>query len=111
MWKKAGIVATAIAAGLLAVSPLAYAGAGSEHPAGKATVEQVIDPGPDGPQEGLVNINDLNVLNGVNLCPEVVAAVGIGNVLGILGIGNAPATATGAPVTCSTTATSGGGQG
>jgi hypothetical protein len=104
VWKKAGIVGAVVAAGLLAVSPLAYAGTPAERSAGLVP-QQVIDPGPDGPQEGLINLGDLNVLNGVNVCPDVAAAVGVGNLLGILGIGTAPATATSGPVTCENSAT------
>lgn len=100
MFKRAGIVVAASFAAMLAVSPLAHA---APSPEGGSDAEQVIS-GDDAPQEGLLNLGDVNLLNGVNICPDVTAAVGLGNVLGILGIGSAPVSTADAPITCSTKA-------
>jgi hypothetical protein len=111
--KKAGIVVAAIGASLIAISPLAYAGGGDEWQVDGADPEQVVDTGAD-TQEGLVNIGDINILNGVNVCPDVTAALGIGNVLGLLGTGSADPSATGGQITCENEATAdpgAGGQG
>ncbi len=101
MWKKAGIVVSARLAAVLALAPLAHAspeGKGKGHDA-----EQVIT-GDDAPQDGLINVGDLNLLNGVNICPDVTAVVGIGNLLGILGSGSSDPNVADAPITCETTA-------
>jgi hypothetical protein len=101
VWKKAGIVASASLAAVLALAPVAQAS-----PVGKDkgdAAEQVIT-GDDAPQDGLVNVGDLNLLNGVNICPDVTAVVGIGNLLGILGAGSADPDVADAPITCETTA-------
>lgn len=97
MWKKAGIVVTASLAAVLALAPLAHA---SPSPEGG---EQVIT-GDDAPQDGLINVGDLNLLNGVNICPDVTAVVGIGNLLGILGSGSSDPDVADAPISCETTA-------
>jgi hypothetical protein len=103
--KKAGIVVSGIVLGLFAVSPLAFA-AGSP----TRSTEQVIgDDAPVGPQTGLVNLGDVNALNGLNVCPDVTALLGLGNVLGILGSGPVAQTAADAPITCNTLTGSNGG--
>jgi hypothetical protein len=106
--KKAGIVVAASAAALLALGPLAYAGSSPDQEDRGEDSEQVVDPGDEGPQEGLINLGDVNLLNGVNVCPDVTAALGLGNVLGILGTGTGTATATDAPTNCENSATAGG---
>lgn len=75
MLKKAGIVVAAAAAGLLAVSPLAFAGEshGKDwgHGGGRATSVQTT--------EGLVNITDTNVNPALNVCDNQIPV----NVLGV----------------------------
>ena len=101
MWKKAGIVASASLAAMLALAPLAHASPAGED--GGDGAEQVIT-GDDAPQDGLINLGDVNLLNGVNICPDVTAVLGLGNVLGILGAGSSDPSAADAPITCETTA-------
>ena len=103
MWKKAGIVVAASFAATLALGPLADA---DTPPEGGDDAEQVIS-GDDAPQDGLLNLGDVNLLNGVNICPDVTALVGLGNVLGILGSGGVSQTAHDAPITCETSAKGG----
>jgi hypothetical protein len=100
VWKKAGIVVSASLAAVLALAPVANA---SESPEGDEDSEQVIT-GDDAPQDGLVNLGDLNLLNGVNVCPDVTAVLGLGNVLGILGSGSSDPNVADAPITCETSA-------
>jgi hypothetical protein len=102
VWQKAGIVVTASLAALLALAPLAHAEPSPEGDDGKDDAEQVIS-GDDAPQEGLINLGDLNLLNGVNICPDVTAVVAVGNLLGILGSGTTNVTVADAPITCETT--------
>jgi hypothetical protein len=102
VWQKAGIVVTASLAALLALAPLAHAEPSPEGDDGKDDAEQVIT-GDDAPQEGLINLGDLNLLNGVNICPDVTAVVAVGNLLGILGSGTTNVTVADAPITCETT--------
>jgi hypothetical protein len=104
VWKKAGIVVAASFAAVLALGPVAYADTPPEGGAGADDAEQVIT-GDDAPQDGLLNLGDLNLLNGVNVCPDVTAAVGLGNVLGILGAGSSDPSAADAPLSCETSAT------
>jgi hypothetical protein len=101
VWKKAGIVVSASLAAVLALAPMANASPSGKHKGDGA--EQVIT-GDDAPQKGLVNLGDLNLLNGVNICPDVTAVLGLGNVLGILGSGSSDPSAADAPITCETTA-------
>lgn len=101
MWKKAGIVASASLAAMLALAPIAYASPTGEDRGDDA--EQVIT-GDDAPQDGLLNLGDVNLLNGVNICPDVTAVLGLGNVLGILGAGSSDPSAADAPITCETSA-------
>lgn len=84
MVKKLAVVMAAIAATLVALSPLASAtptGDGEDGP----TIGDQNSPG--APKTGLINLDDVNALNGINVCPDVTAT--LGNVLGILGSGNA----------------------
>jgi hypothetical protein len=78
--KKAGIVVAAAAAGLLAVSPLAFAGDGDDDHGhgGKTNVEDVngIDDSSNG---GLLNLGGNNVDVPVNACDNQVPV----NVLGV----------------------------
>ncbi|OZM79262.1 hypothetical protein [Pseudonocardia sp. MH-G8] len=104
MWKKAGIVVAASFAAVLALGPVAYADTPPEGEERADDAEQVIT-GDDAPQDGLLNLGDLNLLNGVNVCPDVTAAVGLGNVLGILGSGSSDPSAGDAPLSCETKAT------
>ncbi|TWF75896.1 hypothetical protein FHX44_111781 [Pseudonocardia hierapolitana] len=103
MWKKAGIVVSASLAAVLALAPMAHAGPSPEGEDRGDDAEQVIT-GDDAPQDGLVNLGDLNLLNGVNVCPDVTAVLGLGNVLGILGSGSSDPNVADAPITCETTA-------
>jgi hypothetical protein len=76
--KKAGIVVAAAAAGLLAVSPLAFAGDGDDHHDRKTNVEDVN--GIDGSDKGgLINLGGNNVAVPVNACDNQVPV----NVLGV----------------------------
>ena len=103
MWKKAGIVVSASLAAVLALAPLAHAGPSPEGEDSGEDAEQVIT-GDDAPQDGLINLGDLNVLNGVNVCPDVTAVLGLGNLLGILGTGSSDPHVADAPITCETSA-------
>jgi hypothetical protein len=93
--KKAGIVVATAAAGLLAVSPLAFAGDhggyGWDHEDGDRQTNRVDSSGGENDQVGLVNVGDVDALNNANVCPSIPVAAGLGNVLGILGAGEAAA--------------------
>jgi len=93
--KKAGILVASTAAGLLAVSPLAFAGdkGDDHHDGGHDGDRQVnrVDNDRESNQLGLVNVGDVNALNDVNVCPAIPVAVGIGDILGALGTGSAAA--------------------
>ncbi|MBW0117475.1 hypothetical protein [Pseudonocardia abyssalis] len=99
MLKKAGILVAATAAGLLAVSPLAFAGDkggwDGDHDGNNDRQVNRVDNDRDSSQVGLVNVGDVNALNDVNVCPAIPVAAGIGNILGILGSGAADADADG----------------
>ncbi len=102
MLKKAGILVAATAAGLLAVSPLAFAGGkyddhGNGGRDGDRQVNRVDGGDRESNQLGLVNLGDVNALNDVNVCPAIPIGAGI-NVLGILG--GASGEATSGDVTC-----------
>jgi hypothetical protein len=81
--KKAGIVVAAAAAGLLAVSPLAFAGDKDDHDGhghghhGKSKVEDVNSI--DGSNSGLINVAGNNLAVPVNVCDNQVPV----NVLGV----------------------------
>jgi hypothetical protein len=81
--KKAGIVVAAAAAGLLAVSPLAFAGDKDDHDGhghghhGKSKVEDVN--AIDQSNEGLINVAGNNIAVPVNVCDNQVPI----NVLGV----------------------------
>jgi hypothetical protein len=81
--KKAGIVVAAAAAGLLAVSPLAFAGDKDDHDGhghghhGKSKVEDVNNI--DGSNSGLINVAGNNIAVPVNVCDNQVPV----NVLGV----------------------------
>ncbi|GAA5124501.1 hypothetical protein [Pseudonocardia adelaidensis] len=83
MLKKAGIVVATAAAGLLAVSPLAFAGDKDDHDGhghghhGKSKVEDVNSI--DGSNEGLINVAGNNIAVPVNVCDNQVPV----NVLGV----------------------------
>ena len=83
MLKKAGIVVAAAAAGLLAVSPLAFAGDKDDHDGhghghhGKSKVEDVNSI--DGSNSGLINVAGNNIAVPVNVCDNQVPV----NVLGV----------------------------
>jgi hypothetical protein len=89
--KKAGILVAATAAGLLAVSPLAFAGDkwdgddGRDGRGGDDRQVNRVDNDRESNQLGLVNVGDVNALNDVNVCPAIPVAAGVGNLLGILG--------------------------
>lgn len=91
MLKQAGILVAATAAGLLAVSPLAFATDGGGHDdrnrgGGDRQVNRV-DDDRSSEQVGLVNVGDVQVVDDANVCPAVPVAAGLGNVLGVLGTG------------------------
>lgn len=86
MVKKLAVVLAATAATLVALSPLATATPATDRDDGDGPVIGDQD-SPNGDKFGLVNLDDVNALNGVNVCPDVTAT--LGNVLGILGGGNA----------------------
>ena len=83
MLKKAGIVVATAAAGLLAVSPLAFAGDKDDHDGhghkhhGKSKVEDVNHI--DGSNSGLINVAGNNIAVPVNVCDNQVPV----NVLGV----------------------------
>jgi hypothetical protein len=74
--KKAGIIVATAAAGLLAVSPLAFAGDDDGHH-GKTKIEDVNSI--DGSNKGLVNVAGNNLSVPVNVCDNQVPV----NVLGV----------------------------
>ncbi|GAA3221016.1 hypothetical protein GCM10017691_05710 [Pseudonocardia petroleophila] len=79
MLKKAGIIVAAAAAGLLAVSPLAFAGDKGhdyDHDGGNHAVNSVED---DGDNNGLVNVADNEVNVPIQACNNDVPV----NVLGV----------------------------
>ncbi|GAA4536443.1 hypothetical protein [Pseudonocardia xishanensis] len=90
MLKKAGIITAGVAASLVAVSPLAFAGEGGHHGHHGQTSSPknvgVISDGGSSSANGLIAVNALNdaeVLKNVNVCGvDVDAAL---SVLGILG--------------------------
>ena len=74
MLKKAGIVVATAAAGLLAVSPLAFAGESHKdwgHGTDVSSYEQN--------SEGIVNVSDTNVNTPINICHDQVPV----NLLGV----------------------------
>lgn len=102
MLKKAGILVAATAAGLLAVSPLAFAGDKGDHgydggDDGDRQINRVEGGDRESNQLGLVNVGDVNALNDVNVCPAIPIGAGV-NVLGILG--GADGDAASGPVSC-----------
>ncbi len=105
MLKKAGILVAATAAGLLAVSPLAFAGDkghdgwGNGGNDGDRQVNR-IDSDRESEQVGLVNVGDVQVIDDANVCPAIPVAAGIGNILGILGGGTGTAANDVDDVTC-----------
>lgn len=102
MLKKAGILVAATAAGLLAVSPLAFAGDKGGYDGDDDGDRQVnrVDNDRESNQLGLVNVGDVNALNDVNVCPAIPVAAGVGNILGILGSGTGTADADSDDVNC-----------
>ncbi|MET0191137.1 MAG: hypothetical protein ABW212_19210 [Pseudonocardia sediminis] len=104
MLKKVGIVAATVTAGLLAVSPLAFAGdKGGEsggHHRGGADQVNFSDSSRNSSQNGLVNVGDVNALNNVALCPPIDANVAVG-ILGVLAPTGNAADGTGAEGSCS----------
>lgn len=84
MRRKLAVTVAAVVATLVAFSPLASA-APVQDDDGDEFIQDVGNT--RGDQFGLVNLDDVNVLNNANVCPGVNAAVG--NVLGILGQGAA----------------------
>ncbi|GAA5137602.1 hypothetical protein [Pseudonocardia adelaidensis] len=77
MLKKAGIVVATAAAGLLAVSPLAFAGDHGDHGHGHGKIEDVNSV--DGSNKGLINVAGNNLSAPVNACDNQVPV----NVLGV----------------------------
>lgn len=105
MLKKAGIMVAATAAGLLAVSPLAFAGdkgGWGHHEGGGDGDRQVnrVDSDRELRQSGLINVGDVQVIDDANICPAIPVAAGLGNILGILGTGIGSADADVDDVTC-----------
>ncbi|MEJ8278210.1 hypothetical protein [Pseudonocardia spirodelae] len=86
MRRKLAVTGAAVVATMLAFSPLASAAPAPDiDDDGDSFVQDVGNT--RGDQFGLVNLDDVNVLNNANICPGVNAA--LGNVLGILGGGAA----------------------
>lgn len=85
MRRKLAVTGAAVVATLVAFSPLASAAPATQDDDGDEFVQDVGNT--RGDQFGLVNLDDLNVLNNANVCPGVNAA--LGNVLGVLGQGAA----------------------
>ena len=86
MRRKLAVTGIAVVAALVAFSPLASAAPATDDDGdGDSFVQDVGNT--RGDQFGLVNLDDVNVLNNVDVCPGINAAVG--NVLGILGGGAA----------------------
>ncbi|MBP2365733.1 hypothetical protein [Pseudonocardia parietis] len=91
MLKKAGIVTAGVTAGLLAISPLAFAGDGGhghEHGGKDVNAKQInnIDESSSDKQSGLVNIGDVNALNNANVLSCSLNNADIAaSVLGVLG--------------------------
>ncbi|GAA1869719.1 hypothetical protein GCM10009836_57900 [Pseudonocardia ailaonensis] len=91
MLKKAGIITAGVAATLVAVSPLAFAGEkghGHHEQAGNGP-KNVAVLGDDGASSanGLVAVNALNnadVLKNVNVCPNVNVGAAVSGILGLL---------------------------
>ncbi|MEQ3549161.1 hypothetical protein WIS52_01650 [Pseudonocardia nematodicida] len=83
MRRKLAVVVAAVAATMVALSPMAVAQPFDDD--GETFVQDVGNV--RGDQFGLVNLDDVNVLNNANICPGVNLA--LGNVLGILGTGGA----------------------
>lgn len=86
MVKKFAVVGAAVGVVLLTASPFALAtgkphghghGHGDDNRGDRAVIGDVNSPST---QNGLVNVGDVNALNGTNVCPDVGANVG-----GILG--------------------------
>jgi hypothetical protein len=103
--KKAGIVVAATAAGVLAVSPLAFAGDKGGHGhheqrGGSPTQLNYFDQDRTSEQNGLINVGDVNALNDVNVCPGVAGSIGLGNLLGLLGSGIVGNEAENEDITC-----------
>jgi hypothetical protein len=91
--KKAGIVTVGVAASLVAVSPLAFAGEkgydhGGHHEADKDIKNiGIISDDSSSSANGLVAVNALNnadVLKNVNVCPNVDVTAAVSGVLGLL---------------------------
>ena len=83
MVKKFAVVGAAVGAVLLAASPFAMATDkphGDDNKGDRAVIGDVNSPSS---QNGLVNVGDVNALNGTNVCPDVGANVG--GILGVLG--------------------------
>ncbi|ALE78660.1 MULTISPECIES: hypothetical protein [Pseudonocardia] len=85
MRRKLAVTGVAVIATMVAFSPLASAAPAPKDDDGDSFVQDVGNT--RGDQFGLVNLDDVNVLNNANICPGVNAA--LGNVLGILGGGAA----------------------
>ncbi|SFO38911.1 hypothetical protein SAMN05216207_105023 [Pseudonocardia ammonioxydans] len=85
MRRKLAVTGAAVVATLVAFSPLASAAPADDWEDDESFVQDVGNT--RGDQFGLVNLDDLNVLNNANVCPGVNAA--LGNVLGVLGQGAA----------------------
>ena len=84
MVKKLAVAVAAAGAVLLAASPFALATGKPHHDHHDKGDRAVIgDVNSSNPQNGLVNVDDVNVLNGTNVCPDVGANVG--GILGTLG--------------------------
>ena len=74
MLKKAGIVVAVAAAGLLAVSPLAFAGESHGKDWGHGTEITSYEQSP----EGLINVTDTNVNPAINVCDNQVPVNALG---------------------------------
>lgn len=87
MLKKASIVVAVATAGMLAVSPLAFAGGQGKTGDQKIKQHNKSDSSRNRSSSGLINVDALNgdILNNANVCPNV--NVDIIKLLGVLGSG------------------------
>lgn len=95
MLKKAGILTAGVTAGLLAISPLAFAGDGGwdkghghGHGGDRINADQInnLEKDRNSVQSGLINVGDVNALNNANVLSCTLNSADVAaSVLGILG--------------------------
>lgn len=87
MLKKASVVVAVATAGMLAVSPLAFAGGKGKTGDQDIKQKNISDSSRNRSSSGLINVDALNgdILNNAQVCPNV--SVDIVKLLGVLGAG------------------------